>query len=238
MNDRVRFETKGPVAWIHMDDGKVNAINGPLMDGILGALDRAEQEEARAVVLAGRLGYFSAGLDLKTLPTLDPPGLKRVLLQFGELTTRLLSFPRPLVALSAGHALAGGAVMLLAADWRVGCQGPFQYGLNEVSAAITMPTVICEMARHILDPRWFYRSVAHGERYTVQEALAAGYLTEACPADQVFARAEAAATRLAALPDPAYRVTKERLRKPIIESFADDSLERELSAAFSGMGMS
>jgi enoyl-CoA hydratase len=234
MTDRVTYENKDGIGWIHMDDGKVNAVNGPLLDQLNTALDQAEGDEVSAVVLAGRLGYFSAGLDLKTLPTLEPAELRRVLLLFGTTTIRLASFPRPIVALSAGHTLAAGAVLLLCADYKIGCEGPFHYGLNEVTISIAMPTMVCELARHVLDPRWYHRSIGHGERYTPEQALQAGYLDELRPPQEVVRAAEEVAARLAALPDPAYRTTKLRLRRPIIEAGKNASLEGEVLAHFEG----
>jgi len=52
-----------------------------------------------------------------------------------ELALRLYGFPRPVVAACTGHAIAMGALLLLCADARLGTEGDFKIGLNEVANA-------------------------------------------------------------------------------------------------------
>ena len=54
--------------------------------------------DLHGVVLAGRSGFFSAGMDLKLLPTLPDPDLKSTLEHLARTTTRLFTFPKPVVA--------------------------------------------------------------------------------------------------------------------------------------------
>ena len=77
MTDRISYAVDGNVARITLDDGKVNAMSLPFFEALGAALDRAEREKPGAVVITGRAGYFSAGLDLKLMPTLAPDALQR-----------------------------------------------------------------------------------------------------------------------------------------------------------------
>src|SRR5438309_1068196 len=109
MTDRISYAVDGNVARITLDDGKVNAMSLPFFEALGAALDRAEREKPGAVVITGRAGYFSAGLDLKLMPTLAPDELQRMLLSFGRTMLRVFTFPIPTVAALSGHAIAGGA---------------------------------------------------------------------------------------------------------------------------------
>ena len=80
MADPIAYAVDGNVARITLDDGKVNAMSLPFFEALGAALDRAEREKPGAVVITGRPGYFSAGLDLKLMPTLVPDALQRMLI--------------------------------------------------------------------------------------------------------------------------------------------------------------
>ena len=60
----LNYRKEGDVAVITMDDGKANAVSHSYIESLSDGLDRAEGE-AKAVVLQGRSGVFSAGFDLK-----------------------------------------------------------------------------------------------------------------------------------------------------------------------------
>src|SRR3989442_14143782 len=113
MTDTISYAVDGNVARITRDDGKVNAMSLPFFDALGAALDRAEREKPGAVVITGRPGCFSAGLDLKLMPTLAPDVLQRMLVTFGRTMLRVFTFPIPTVAAVRGHADPGGAVLPL-----------------------------------------------------------------------------------------------------------------------------
>src|SRR5204863_9086655 len=125
---------RGAVGVITLDDGKANAIQAQFLEGLRDALDRAEGDpEVGAVVIGGRAGMFSAGLDLKVLPALPRAEMRTTCLLFGHAMLRDYEFPKPVVAAVTGHALAGGCVLLLTCDFRLGAAGPYRIGLHEVT---------------------------------------------------------------------------------------------------------
>lgn len=103
------------VAVITMDDGKANAANPAMLDGLNEILDQAERS-ASAVVLAGRSGVFSGGFDLKVLKSGDDSAAREMMRKGGAIAGRLFGFPIPVVAAVTGHAFALGAVMAMASD--------------------------------------------------------------------------------------------------------------------------
>lgn len=219
MTDLVRYEARDAVALITLDDGKANAVSPALVEALNAALDRAERE-AQAVVLAGRAGRFSAGFDLSVMTG----GIEamRALVQGGaEVALRMYSFPRPLVIACTGHALAAGAVFLCSADLRLGAAGPFKVGLNEVAIQLPLPTFAMELARARLAPRWFTQSVTQARIFDPAGACEAGYLDEVVAAEELLETALQRAAQLAKLPDPAFRLTKERERGAAIAAIRE-----------------
>lgn len=220
----VTLETKNDIALVRMDDGKANALSYALMDALDAALDRAERE-AKAVILTGRAGRFCAGFDLKTM-TAGVAEAQALVTRGGALLLRLYQFPRPLVVACTGHALAGGALVLLTGDVRLVAEGPFKIGLNEVSIGMPVPVLAMELARDRLDPRFFVRSTLFAEVVDPHRALFAGWVDEVVPEATLLERAHEEAGRLAALPANAFALTKtiqrERTVKYVRETMAAD----------------
>jgi len=233
----IRYEKKGDIAWIYMEDGKANALNQTSLQGLLDGLNRAMEEEALAVVLKGVGKCFSAGLDLKTLPTLSREDLRETLRTLYVFVRRLTIFERPVVAAVTGHAVAGGAVILLGCDYCVGANDGIKVGLNEVAISISMPTFLLELARGRLDTSRLFTSVLHGRIVGPQEAVQIGYLHEICTKEDVDKRAEDMAETLSVLPNPAYHVTKQRLRDSFLEQGEEDFM-LELESFFNSLASS
>src|SRR5207247_9181060 len=126
MADTIRYQVSDNVAQITLDDGKVNAMALAFFEGLNAALDRAERERPGAVVIAGRAGVFSAGLDLKLLPTLPPAELARTVVAFGRILLRVFTLPSPTVAAVTGRPVCRGPVLAFACDLRFMAEGPFR----------------------------------------------------------------------------------------------------------------
>ena len=205
----VRYEQRDGVAVLHMDDGKANALSPTAIDALGAALDRA-QAEADAVVWVGRPGRFSAGFDLSVMRS-GAEAMSGLVIAGAELYARMFEHAKPIVAACSGHALAAGALVLLASDWRVGARGEFKIGLNEVAIGMTLPHFAVEMAQARLSKRHFARAVAQAEIYAPEGAVDAGYLDLVVDAEGLLEAAVGEATRLAALPGPAFAATKRRV---------------------------
>ncbi len=178
---RVTVSLVGSVALVRIDDGKVNAMDPGLLDSLWGALDTAEAH-AEAVVLAGRPGVFSAGLDLNVVRT-STRAAWDLLHKGSEIFLRLAEFPRPVVAACTGHALAAGAVILLCCDVRIGAAGDFKIGLNEVAIGLALPELVMELARKRLSPRHFTVACNTAQIYSPTEATDVGFLDRADSSD-------------------------------------------------------
>ena len=173
----------GDVAIVRMDDGKANALSDASIDAFNAALDAAERD-AGAVVIVGRPGRFCAGFDLSVINA-GAADAQSLLRRGGELALRLFMFPRPVVVACTGHALAAGAIILMAADHRVGAQGPFKIGLNEVSIGLPLPIYLAELAQQRLSRRHLTAATMLAHIFEPGTALDAGFLDEIVEPDAV-----------------------------------------------------
>jgi enoyl-CoA hydratase len=231
MTSPVSYEFRDSVATITMDDGKVNVMSVPMLSALNAALDKAAADRA-VVVLTGRRGTFSAGFDLRTLSAGGPEAQKMATMGF-ELGYRMLSFPTPIVVACGGHAIAMGAFLLLAADYRLGADGPFRIGANEVAIGITMPRFGVEICRQRLAPAHFDRAVGLSEMYKPADAVAAGFLDRVVPAADLQDEARKLAEDLTKLNMAAHTASKLRMREQALRAIraAIDADAGSLSAA-------
>jgi enoyl-CoA hydratase len=210
----VSYRRPGAIATVTIDDGKVNALTLQMLTELNEALDQVV-EDGVPLVLTGREGRFSAGFDLKTLTGGGQDG--PALLRSGfELSERLLSFPLPVVIACTGHALAMGVFLLLSGDYRVGAEGAFRIGANEVAIGLTMPQTAIEICKLRVPPTYLRRVVINAEIFQPSEAVAAGLLDRVVPAAGLSEVALEAAEALAKLDMKAHAATKLRTRAPAL----------------------
>ena len=202
------------VAVLRLDDGKANALSRETIAAIETALDRAEKE-ARAVLLLGREGRFSAGFDLAVMRSGIEP-MRGLVTAGADLLLRIALHPLPILVGCTGHALAAGALLLLAADTRIGARGAYKIGLNEVAIGMRLPIFGYELARERLSKRHLLRATTQAELYAPDAAVDAGFLDSICEPAELAPAALAEARRLAALPQPAFARTKQALRGEMV----------------------
>jgi enoyl-CoA hydratase len=227
----VQYQLEASTALIQMDDGKANALSDAMIAELGEALARAENE-ASAVVLSGRPDRFCAGFDLKVMMS-SPEAAKTLLRAGSDLLMRLYGSPLPIVAACTGHALAGGALVLLTADLRIGTAGAYRIGLNEVSIGMPVPVLAMELARDRIATAELGRATLRANVYGPDEAVRAGFLDEVAPATEVLARAQAEAAALGKLSRMAFRATKKRLRGRTIDHILT-TLDADMAAVTRG----
>jgi enoyl-CoA hydratase len=226
-NTLVDYKLEGSTAVLSMDDGKANALSDAMIEQLLAGLARAEQE-AKAVVLTGRPDRFCAGFDLKVMMS-SPENAKALLTRGADLLMKLYGTPLPLVAACTGHALAGGALVLLTADVRLGASGGYRIGLNEVSIGLPVPVLAMELARDRLHGRALTRATLMAQIFDPEGAAEAGFLDHVVPANDLLARAKEEAGRLGELSRFAFHATKTRLRGRSIAHIRD-TLEADMKS--------
>ena len=231
MSKLISYQLKDSVATIAMDDGKVNVMSMEMLAALNGALDRAASDRA-VVLLTGKPGVFSAGFDLDVLKGGGEAAHKMVKMGF-ELGYRILSFPAPVVAACTGHAIAMGVFLILAADYRIGADGPYRIGANEVAIGLTMPHFAIEICRQRLTPAHFHRAVTLSEIFAPVDAVAAGFLDRVVPASEVHDESQKVASavsklKLEVLAASKLRVTEQTLKAVRAAIDADEAVRRTL----------
>ncbi|AKT43702.1 enoyl-CoA hydratase/isomerase family protein [Chondromyces crocatus] len=208
------------VAVLALELGRSNAINQGFIDALNGALDTLDQDPAvRGLVITGQGRAFCVGLDLMEATALDQPALERFVDAFDALFERVARFPWPVVAAVNGHAIAGGCLLAMAADYRVMAQGPYQIGVNEVALGIPLPSASFEVARRGIPAAAWPEALFQGRLYRTEEALAAGLVQKVAEQD-VLAEAIAVAARLAGGAPEALKTMKADVIAPMVASVA------------------
>jgi enoyl-CoA hydratase len=213
MNEEpLMYALQDSIATIAMDDGKVNALSLQMLKAIDAAFERARNDQASAVVLAGREGVFSGGFDLAALRAGGPDAGAMLRLGF-DVAERMLSFPRPVVIACTGHAIAMGVFLLLSGDYRIGAAGDYKIIANEVAIGLTMPRAAVEICRQRLAPAHFNRAVMLSELYSPANAVEAGFLDRVVPPAELHDAARTTAAQLAKLNLEAHAASKLRARE-------------------------
>jgi enoyl-CoA hydratase len=207
----VRVEERGEVALVTIDKPPANALDLELLEDGRRALEELAAAEPGAVVIAGREGFFSAGVDLKLAPTLDEAGQRAMVEGINRLFAGWYSFPHPVVAAVGGHAIAGGLILALCADHRVGGMTG-KLGLTELRAGIPYPVAAMTVVKAELTAPAARELVLRAELIGPERALELGALDELVADEEVLPRALAVAEELAGLPRSAYGPIKRQLR--------------------------
>ncbi|MEY2403346.1 MAG: enoyl-CoA hydratase [Acidimicrobiaceae bacterium] len=221
----VSLERDGAVAVISIDDGKANALSPDVLHAIGEAFDKAEADGAGAVLLQGRQGRFSAGFDLSIMTSGVEP-MRALVTQGAELLLRIFTYPAPVVSACTGHALAAGALVLLVSDVRIGADGDFKIGLNEVAIGMGLPIFAIELARYRMPPSAF-DSALLGEVFAPTDAVRVGYLDRT--SNNVVDEALATAQRLSALRTGAVDHSK-RLARGTIADQIKQTLQADMAS--------
>jgi Delta3-Delta2-enoyl-CoA isomerase len=216
-----QFTHPDDIIELRLDRAPVNALNPALVQGLDRAIEQAMNDGARALILSGRPGLFSAGLDVPELLTLDEQGMAAFWDDFFGLLARIARSPIPVVAALTGHSPAGGTVIALFADYRVQASGDFKLGLNEVQVGLVVPPVIHQALVRLIGNYRAERHLVAGRMIPVEEALKLGLVDELAPAEDVVAQAIDWCRTHLALPAHAMAATRMLCRADLAALFAD-----------------
>jgi enoyl-CoA hydratase/carnithine racemase len=165
----------GKIREIRLVRPPVNALNLEFVKLLTRSL-REAQTGCSAVVVSGREGVFSAGLDVVELLQLDRQGMKDFWGAFFSLLETVACSPIPVAAAITGHSPAGGAVICLMCDYRVMSQGDYRIGLNETRVGLVIPSVLQNAMARLVGPRVAERMLVAGAMIGPEDALKTGFV--------------------------------------------------------------
>jgi len=230
MNEFVSYQSEENYAIITINNGKANAISHEVVSGLNASLDKAEQDD-KIVILTGTSGIFSGGFDLKVM-TKSPESAKELVTKGSRLSLRMLSFKKPIIIACNGHAIAKGAFLLLSSDYRIGVEGNFKIGLNEVMIGMTMHNAGIAIAKSRLSEVYLNRSVNNAEIFSSEDAIKAGFLDVIVSEDHLLPAAIKVAEMFTKLNKKAHAATKLKLRKPHLDAL-QNAIELDLAGEIS-----
>jgi enoyl-CoA hydratase len=226
-----RDDHPGGVRLLTLDRPPANALDEALLADLGAALDDARADDTvRAVVLTGAGAFFSAGFDLSA-PRRDDTAARALRVLYRDTHVKLLALPKPTVARLAGHAVAGGLVLVLACDYRLGRDGDYRVGLNEVAIGASFPRVALEIARLRLTPARAGELARGAALHPASQAIRLGIVDELLPSDSFDATVLRRAARLGAFPRDAYAHTKAGLIADALARVAAETPDDEARGA-------
>jgi methylglutaconyl-CoA hydratase len=206
---------------------KRNAISAQMIHDLLGALERAEREFARVVILTGSGKAFCAGMDLDELQHLAKQGVQKNFedsRRVSRMFYRLHGFPRPIIAAVNGAAIAGGCGIATLADFTLAVPEA-KFGYTEVKIGF-MPALVAVYLRRQISDKHARDLLLTGRIIDAADAFRMGLVTEIVPAESLMKRArEIAATLMTASPEAVARTKKFFL------SLDDQAVRAELELA-------
>ncbi|HEY0142121.1 MAG TPA: enoyl-CoA hydratase/isomerase family protein [Thermoanaerobaculia bacterium] len=202
----------GNLVTLRLAHGKASAFDLELCEGLARAFAEIGASDARAVIVTGSGSIFSAGVDLFRLVNEGAPYVERFYPEMVRMFLELFTFPKPVIAAVNGHAVAGGAVLALAADYRLMAAGNGRIGVPEMLVGVPFPPSVLEAIRFAVPPQHLQNFIYSGRTVTAEDALRIGLVDEIVAPDDLPARAAEVAAQMAALPAEAFALTKRQLR--------------------------
>ena len=217
----------GNISIITLDDGKANVFSAMMSTQVNDCLDEVPTDEG-ALIISGRQGIFSGGLDLKTIQSGDMELIKDMSEKAFLLLARLFSFPRPVVAACSGHGIALGTFLLCCCDYRIGIKGEYKIGANEMLTNMVIPTPILELIKFRISQPYKYRSILGSEMFSMEGAKDAGIIDEVVEEQSLEDASLEKAKYLATMGHPSYSMTKELLIAEPMQKINDAIKEAQL----------
>ncbi|HYL14855.1 MAG TPA: enoyl-CoA hydratase/isomerase family protein [Terriglobales bacterium] len=222
----------GEIRELQLNRPPANALSPELITALTKSVKAAQQDAIRALVLSGRPGMFSAGLDIPLLLTLNRSEITTLWQSFYELLRTLACSPLPIAAAITGHAPAGGTVLTLFCDWRTAAEGDWKIGLSEVQVGLQLPPVIYLALRRLLGSRQAERLAVCGLLLSPAEAATIGLVDEVVPLPQVVQSALRWCQQMLSLPRSSMAIVRKQARSDLVALFERDlATELEMVSA-------
>jgi 3,2-trans-enoyl-CoA isomerase len=201
---------------ISLDRKPVNAMTVEFLDALVHAHTESVAQGARAVIISGRDGLFSAGLDVPVL--LDQPreAIERFWTGFFITMKTIASSAVPVAAAITGHAPAGGTVLSLYCDYRVATRGDYTLGLNEVRVGLPVTRNVLYALELIVGARQAGLLTTSAKLLSPEDALAYGLVDELADPGQAVECCLVWARNLLELPNIAMNKTRLAAKSELI----------------------
>jgi 3,2-trans-enoyl-CoA isomerase len=224
--DFVNTHEKNGIVTLSLNRGKVNPLNGDVVEEISNSLKTLEDDSSvKAIIITGQGKFFSFGFDVPELLTYSREAFSDFLVKFTNLYSYMFLYPKPIIAALNGHTIAGGCMLALACDRRIIISEKAKMSLNEIDLGVPIFVGITEILRFCVGSRNATEILYSGALYSAKEAYSLGIVDEVVNAEGLTDAATKAASDLGQKPWPAFAGIKSLLRKPILEKTAQKESE-------------
>jgi enoyl-CoA hydratase/carnithine racemase len=224
--ETLKITIQDSVAIIALDRGKSNAMNEQMLDELKKMIVSIEQDaNIYGVILTGKHGFFTAGLDLIELYGYDEAQMKTFWAKFLDFIKILTSFKKPLISAISGHSPAGGCVLAICSDYRVMAEGDYIIGLNEVPVGIIVPDSIFELYAFWIGKANAYRNLLEGKLMGSAEAKSIGLIDATSSIDSLMTVALKKMSVYLQFEQNTWQQSKLSLRKALIAKMNEDQTE-------------
>ncbi len=224
--DTIKTTIREKTAVIGLDNGRSNAINAAMVSELTNIVRSIESDDnIGGLIITGKEGFFSAGLDLIELYDYDEMAIRKFWEDFLKLVSVLASFRKPLISAISGHSPAGGCVIALCSDYRIMAEGKFVIGLNEVPVGIIVPDSIFHLYSFWLGQAQAYRFLLEGKLLNTQEALENRLIDQVVDPGNLVSSAERQMQKYLQLDRTTWQQSKLNLRKELLLKVNADQSE-------------
>jgi enoyl-CoA hydratase len=203
---------QGGIRLLTLDRPPANAISNELLSDLNHALNEAQSnDQVRVVVLTGAGKFFCGGVDLGLFGGFrDDPGAMAKFFDFYRAAhLRLLTFPKPTIAMVNGHAIAGGLILALTCDWRICLEGDHRLGITELAIGAPHTPTSFEIVRLRLGHRQARELLLGARLHSARDSMRLGIADFTYPADRLEAEVMEYAEKLAEIPTAVFAHSKD-----------------------------
>jgi enoyl-CoA hydratase/carnithine racemase len=209
MSDVVHVEARDGVGWIALNrPEKLNAINEPMLRGLLAAIAQIGGDPAiGAAVLHGRGRAFSAGGDITAMSGMDEAEFSRTIDLYMQVAAAFRGCPKPIVAAVHGHALAGGFELALICDLRIAADDAV-FGLPDAPLGLSPTSGMTYLLPRVIGLGPALELALCAENIGAERAATLGLVSRVVSAATLLAAAGDLAKRMATWPRVGLAMTK------------------------------
>ena len=224
----INTDINSNIGIISIDRPPVNAINPELVSHLTETFDSFKSnDDINGVVLQGRDGIFSAGLDITHLFPKDREYIENFWKDFSSLLLSMFSYEKPLYSSIGGHCPAGGTVMVIMTDYRIMAEGRYVIGLNEVDVGLTVPYGLSSVFQYVTGTRNAEDLLLKARLISPDEALRKGLVDELCESatllDTTLERIAVASNLYSPQQVKTKQILREHALKTMKENFDNDA---------------
>lgn len=235
---RVESLDDGKLVRLSLASGRGNPLTPALVEALHQQIQALAAAPPRAVVIDGDgASIFSGGFSLPHIARWNRPRIDTFFRTFMECIYGLMELPCPVVCGMSGHAIAGGFILSLAADFRIVGDSGLKFGLSEVDLGVAVPAGTLALLSARVGHQNALRMAAGGLLIIPQVAKQVGFADELAVDPE--AGALALARRLSAKPGRGVGITSVLFNRPLVaEMRAAEDAGREafLDTWFSAEG--